>query len=160
MTKKLFPLLLLGLMVGFLFGFRALSLDKDSQVPLPDVCQVDSDCMVFGSDGDCNCGCYHRDYEWKKEGNCFCAAPIACQCLQGKCQPIFGGELTLEEAMAIAKSSECGSQLNKNAFYNENSQTWWIDLDIEKEGCNPACVVDVNTGQAEINWRCTGLLAD
>ena len=32
------------------------------------------------------------------------------------------------------------------------------DLDIEKAGCNPACVINVETRTAEINWRCTGLL--
>lgn len=42
---------------------------------------------------------------------------------------------------------------------NEITGTWWIDLDVEDaEGCNPACVINVVTNQAEINWRCTGLL--
>lgn len=25
----------------------------------------------------------------------------------------------------------------------------------EKPGCNPACVVDIETNETEINWRCT-----
>lgn len=45
-------------------------------------------------------------------------------------------------------------------YYNENSKTWWFDanLNATKEGCNPACVVSEETKQAEINWRCTGLI--
>ena len=44
-------------------------------------------------------------------------------------------------------------------YYNENSKTWWFDanLNATQAGCNPACVVSEDTGQAEINWRCTGL---
>jgi hypothetical protein len=160
MSKKLILFLILGILVLLFLGIKLISLKEVSEITGVDACQVDSDCMVFGSDGDCNCGCYHKNYDWKKEGDCFCAAPISCRCLQGKCQPILGGEMTLEEAIIVAKNSECGDRLKNNSFYNENSQTWWIDLDISKEGCNPACVVNVNTGLAEINWRCTGLMAD
>ncbi len=69
-------------------------------------------------------------------------------------------EMSIEEAKDIALHSECGEKGNlKNSYHcNEGTGTWWIDLDIQKEGCNPACVVNVETKQAEINWRCTGLL--
>ena len=55
--------------------------------------------------------------------------------------------------------------------YNENSKTWWFDINfkVPKPGCNPACVVTttmIETGasgniisyktSAEINWRCAG----
>ncbi len=40
--------------------------------------------------------------------------------------------------------------------YNPNSNTWWIDLDADAPGCNPACVVNVATKTTEVNWRCTG----
>ena len=68
--------------------------------------------------------------------------------------------ISLNDAMAIAKLSECteNSNLTGDYIYNENTRTWWLDIDLEKEGCNPACVVDENTKTAEINWRCTGLL--
>jgi hypothetical protein len=72
-----------------------------------------------------------------------------------------GGEpkMDLDEAVLIAMDSECTEEgiLGADAFYNSNSDTWWIDLELEKEGCSPACVVDANTEEAEINWRCTGL---
>ena len=33
-------------------------------------------------------------------------------------------------------------------------------IKLEKQGCAPACVVNVVTKKAEINWRCTGLLPE
>ncbi|MFO7966159.1 MAG: hypothetical protein R6U44_00975 [Archaeoglobaceae archaeon] len=64
--------------------------------------------------------------------------------------------MSITEARKIAVNSECGDNLTDSYTCNNNSGTWWIDLDIEKKGCNPACVVDVIDKQAEINWRCTG----
>ena len=52
-------------------------------------CEVDSDCVVFGKDGDCNCGCFNKNYQWEKEGDCFCAAPASCKCVDGKCKGVF-----------------------------------------------------------------------
>ena len=68
--------------------------------------------------------------------------------------------MSLNYAIWIAQASECTEQgnLKDNHFCNENTGTWWIDLDIEKEGCNPACVINVVTEEIEINWRCTGLI--
>ncbi len=70
--------------------------------------------------------------------------------------------LTLEEARAIALDSPCMDEggLTGTHVYNENTATWWFDMDIEREGCAPACVVDEETGTAEINWRCTGLIPE
>lgn len=68
--------------------------------------------------------------------------------------------MSLDEAMQIAGSSECvkeGKLLDTNT-YNSYTHTWWIDLDAEKDGCAPACVVSEETWTAEINWRCTGLI--
>jgi len=326
-------------------------------------CEVNSDCVVFGEDGDCNCGCFNKNYQWKKEGDCFCAAPKSCKCVSGKCEGVFeesketaiknlfadkydkdaseitieinqetenhirggvvlppggpensgmflavkvdddwklvhdgqgavpcliaaeynfpadmvkqcvggdtivedrreeaclkfGGQVTtslcckstedypnlcligpcgcspenshqvkicdcgegkcfngetcvpkvysfndcikagypilesyprqcktpdertftegeehciaptgesmsLFEAMQIAITSECGDQLKgylEFSMCNADTRTWWMDLDIEKEGCNPACVVNIATKEAEINWRCMGLV--
>ena len=66
--------------------------------------------------------------------------------------------LTLADAKQIAIDSECGDRLKENYVCNEYTGTYWIDLDIEREGCNPACVVNVETREAEINWRCTGAI--
>lgn len=69
-----------------------------------------------------------------------------------------GSQLSLSEAKIIAIQGQCGDHLKDTYICNEITGTWWIDLDIEREGCSPACVIDVVTKTAEINWRCTGLL--
>lgn len=70
--------------------------------------------------------------------------------------------LTYEEARAIAETSTCVQEgtLTDTYVYNEYTRTWWLDLEPyePKEGCNPACVVNITTKTAEVNWRCTGLL--
>jgi hypothetical protein len=70
--------------------------------------------------------------------------------------------MTFGEAVRIASTGECAliGGLTDRHVCNENSGTWWIDLDpfMPKQGCNPACVVNVSTGESEVNWRCTGLL--
>ena len=71
---------------------------------------------------------------------------------------IFCKGMSLTEAQDMAINSECGNHLEGQSVCNETTKTWWLDLDIEKEGCSPACVVNVETKQAEINWRCTGLI--
>jgi len=69
-------------------------------------------------------------------------------------------KLSLKEAVKIALQSECGELglLEDTQFCNETTGTWWINLDVQKQGCSPACVINVETKEAEINWRCTGLL--
>lgn len=71
-----------------------------------------------------------------------------------------GEKMSLDEAKKIASESECLQEgsLKETFFCNENTGTWWLDLKIDKPGCAPACVVDISTGKAEINWRCTGLI--
>ena len=125
-------------------------------------CVNDDDCVVFGKTGDCNCGCFNRNnLPLGTGGECFSLAPTSCKCVNGKCEGIFEekcGGMTLTEAVEIAKNSKCGDRLKDTYTCNEDTGTWWIDLDIEKEGCNPACVVNVETKEAEINWRCTGVI--
>jgi len=70
-------------------------------------------------------------------------------------------KLTLQEANQIAQNSECvkeGKILETN-LYNPNSKTYWFNLDVNKSGCNPACVV-YEDKRTEINYRCTGLISD
>ena len=81
------------------------------------------------------------------------------------CVPLES-EMTLEEAKRIAENSECTEKgtLTESYIHNKITNTWWIDLDMkdefEKEGCNPACVVDKVAKTAEINWRCTGVITE
>lgn len=65
------------------------------------------------------------------------------------------------EARSIAeKSCIKGDEALGTGTYNENSNTWWYDanLNATKAGCNPACVVSAESKKAEINWRCTGAI--
>jgi len=77
--------------------------------------------------------------------------------------------MALSLAKQLTTDSECGEKGVLEGTYacNEDTHTWWMDLDIydevwdEVEGsedlCDPACVIDTETGNAEINWRCLGV---
>jgi len=53
-------------------------------------CVSDDDCVVFGKTGDCNCGCYNKsNLPLGTGGECFCAAPISCKCINNKCEGVF-----------------------------------------------------------------------
>lgn len=71
-----------------------------------------------------------------------------------------GESMTLTEAKEIALKSECVKEGNLKETYlcNDFTGTWWLDLEIDRPGCAPACMVNVVTKEAEINWRCTGLI--
>ena len=73
-----------------------------------------------------------------------------------------GVEMVLSEAWQRAAESNCVDEAELKGTYvcNENTGTWWLDLEALRAGCSPACVVDVNTGEAVINWRCTGMLPE
>jgi hypothetical protein len=71
--------------------------------------------------------------------------------------------MSYEDALEIASSSICaeeGTILSTKMCNSNGTGYWWLDFtpNTPKSGCNPACVVDVATKQAEINWRCTGLI--
>jgi len=69
-------------------------------------------------------------------------------------------QLTITDALDIARNSDCineGDVTDVDAVYNNNSKTWWFDIQATRLGCDPACVVYENL-TAEINWRCTGLI--
>lgn len=70
-------------------------------------------------------------------------------------------KLSETEARVIAeKTCIKGGEALAAGTYNENSQTWWFDanLNATRPGCSPACVVSEETNSAEINWRCTGAI--
>ena len=80
-----------------------------------------------------------------------------------ECRGTSGSIMSLREALSIAGSDQCadtGSLTDRHSC-NPNSGTWWIDIEpfVEMEGCNPACVINADTGASEVNWRCTGLIA-
>jgi hypothetical protein len=73
-----------------------------------------------------------------------------------------GTKMSLSEARKIAAGSEFGNlgTLKDTYSCNEGTSTWWIDMKptIEKSGCSPAFIVNINTEAVEINWRCTGAI--
>lgn len=71
-----------------------------------------------------------------------------------------GHVMTLEEAKKIARNSKCDDRLTGEYKCNNVSGTYWLDLNIQKEGCSPACVVDISSRNAMINWRCTGFVPE
>ncbi|MBW3013221.1 hypothetical protein KY340_03355 [Candidatus Woesearchaeota archaeon] len=100
-------------------------------------------------DGECVCG---PDEAW-------CEAWQRCSNIREESCP--GTVYTYEQAKAIAiNSGITEDQFTGDFVYNDYTQTWWFDVNIEKEGCSPAMVVDEKTGTAEINWRCTGLIPE
>ena len=72
------------------------------------------------------------------------------------CSSLTGQTMSLKDAIEIGKTS-CGDVLEEDHLCNYNTGTWWIETSLEKEGCSPACVINVETSETEINWRCTGL---
>lgn len=117
------------------------------------------------------CGADEKTYSNK----CFANLAGVEIAYQGECEEkcIKDGTnvgLTLSEAKKIAMNSQCAKKgkLSEKASCNTNSGTWWINLDIfdeaweemdvSKEMCSPACVINVVTKETEINWRCTGFL--
>jgi predicted lipoprotein with Yx(FWY)xxD motif len=116
--------------------------------PCPQVAGNDSG-LIVGNDSDEH-GCKaSAGYSWCEEKQkCMRVWEEACQ-----------GTLTGSEVMGIAQEI-CGNlgNLSNEIKYNENTRTYWVDIQTYKEGCSPACVVDEENRTAEVNWRCTGLI--
>ena len=71
-----------------------------------------------------------------------------------------GASMTWVTARELALVSECSAEggFKERPICNEDTGTWWIDIDTDVSGCNPACVIDVTTGDAIISWRCIGVV--
>jgi hypothetical protein len=76
------------------------------------------------------------------------------------CKALTGESMNIYDAQRAFDASQCGLEgsAKDNHFCNETTGTWWIDIQAYRKGCNPACVIDVKTKKAEVNWRCTGLI--
>jgi len=65
------------------------------------------------------------------------------------------------EARSAAQSAPACLEVGTiSAFegYSEDSKTWWFTIEAPKTACAPACVVDDETMQINVNWRCTGFV--
>jgi len=80
-------LILLGIVIGIYY--YAMN-NVESTTAENKFCETNSDCVVFGETGDCNCGCYNKNFLPEDSGGaCFCAAPTSCSCTKGKCEGVF-----------------------------------------------------------------------
>ena len=91
-----------------------------------------------------------------KSSECGNDIVIDCSCPQGyrKEGEICNPECYYSSPKCLAPSTQC----EKSYFCNAGTGTYWINMNITKQGCNPACVINVENKSAEINWRCTGLI--
>jgi len=68
-------------------------LEQDGQGNILDsqfICTDDTDCVLFGKTGECNCGCYHKDnLPEKTDLKCFCQTPTSCECLENQCEGVL-----------------------------------------------------------------------
>lgn len=78
------------------------------------------------------------------------------------CTSESGNTMTFDEAFEIAAESACAleGKLQDAGSCNVDTGTWWINLEVDKSNCYPACVVNIEDNSVEINWRCTGLLVE
>jgi hypothetical protein len=76
------------------------------------------------------------------------------------CKAATGESINLFEAQKIFDASQCSREgsAKPEHFCNETTGTLWIDIMAYRKGCNPACVINVKTKTAEVNWRCTGAI--
>ena len=75
-------------------------------------CLNNDECIVFGKDGDCDCGCFNKNYDWKNTGACFCAAPTSCKCVSGKCEGVFDEIVDETADVGCAKDGETFSRVS------------------------------------------------
>jgi hypothetical protein len=84
----IFIIIVIVVVVGY-FIFKSILSPEKTNKEGANSCEVDSDCVIFGQDGDCNCGCFNKNYDWSAGGKCFCAAPRACECVEGTCERVY-----------------------------------------------------------------------
>jgi len=145
MNGKIALVLVLG--ISFLFFGCA---QQPAEPATPPVTPPPSEPPMVGDDEDEH-GCIgSAGYTW---------CEVKQKCLREWEEPCVEGSLTLDEARAVAESSSCmdEGELGDTHTYNNETNTWWFDMDIDRPGCSPACVVYANE-TAEINWRCTGAI--
>ena len=74
--------------------------------------------------------------------------------------PTVNPPINISEAMQIANNSICTQMgtLKETEQYNPITKTWWITLEPYESYplCSPACIIDVISKTADVNWRCRG----
>ncbi|MEW5996032.1 MAG: hypothetical protein AB1657_00345 [Candidatus Micrarchaeota archaeon] len=121
---------------------------------------IDMDTVAPG----CAPACVVSEDTATAEINWRCTGALPPEAMGPCTAPVTGKSMELSRAIEIAEASICTNEgtLDANYVCNENTGTWWIDIvpAIPREGCSPACVVNINSGTAEVNYRCTGLVLE
>jgi len=101
MSKTIIAIIIIIIVAGLGYWFYQSISSPEEEAAVSEGskdCVNDDDCVVFGKTGDCNCGCYNKDnLPSGTGGECFCAAPTSCRCVDGKCEGVFEEEVTAEE---------------------------------------------------------------
>lgn len=124
MSKTIIAIIIIIIVAGLGYWIYQLTSTPEEEVVSEGNkdCVNDDDCVVFGKTGDCNRGCYNKgNLPSGSGGECFCAAPISCKCVDGKCEGVFGEEQTIR-----AKNDE-----NFSVVLEANPTTgygWQIDF--------------------------------
>jgi hypothetical protein len=64
--------------------------------------------------------------------------------------------MTIYDAQHAFDSSQCGLEgsAKDNHACDETAGTWIIGIQTFRKNCDPACVINVVTKKAAIDWRC------
>jgi hypothetical protein len=86
-------------------------IEQQTQLITGKECIEDSDCVVFGETGDCNCGCYNKDYNWQpSHAECIRIVPTSCKCIDGRCEGIIEEDETAD--WQTYRNEEYGFEIN------------------------------------------------
>lgn len=92
--------------------------------------------------------------EIAKEGECGNNLTSACACPENY---ILQGNVCNPSCYYSNPPCEAPSILCEKPYLCNNATgTYWINMNVTKQGCSPACVITIANYSVEINWRCTG----
>jgi hypothetical protein len=84
-------------------------------------CASDSDCVVYGKSGSCNCGCYNDDsLPWLPTWGCYCIPSPACGCKENICSAVEMPHPRLCEILEGKEKEECYSEVIEESRKNKD----------------------------------------
>jgi len=71
------------------------------------------------------------------------------------CYSPNGNSMSYAQAKEKAPAG-CDGVLQEDHYCDDTTGMWWIDFvpTTPRKECYPACIVDVDTGSAKVDWRC------
>ncbi len=88
----------------------------------PKSCIKDTDCIVFGTPEDSNCGCFNKDYQWESFNKYkdVCVVPSSCLCKNGECVDFFDAT-----NWNFYENKEYGFRMKYPSAIKENQIHFW-----------------------------------